>query len=247
MMTEEQFTQAEQQLIQRLRNAPRPTFKPHQLENVRQRLFQEMDHVFPSPKPSSPFLNIRLLITIIIVVVAAAVITLVLLSSRQQPKTAVTVPVPSPTTALEQDVELTPNSPATEAVLVIEGPVEAVFADSIIVLGMDIQVDKSDPILALIQIGETVRVEGIMVLHVDTMILSAVNITIIKPEIILTPQPGGGNGLPANCRVTLKGGIKCSKGKESSAKLPGTGGRFSITNECPHNCCLKYDKFKLAI
>lgn len=95
-----------------------------------------------------------------------------------------------------------------EPIIVIEGPVVEINIDTIKIFDFVIQVDATDPILTDIQIGEVIRVEGQASFNGGIIIVIAINI--IKVQVInVIVLPGG--GLPGNCKISKKGGIKCSK------------------------------------
>ena len=116
------------------------------------------------------------------------------------------VPVTATSTALPS---LTSEPEAAAPLIVIEGPVTAINANSITIFDMNIQVDAASPIWADIQIGDTVRVEG----DADTdgnLIIVAVNITVIETDVILV-DGAPVVGLPAGCKLTGfgNGNIRC--------------------------------------
>lgn len=125
-------------------------------------------------------------------------------------------PTEESTEASEESTE--PSEESTEAplpdddsmIIVIEGPVEEININYIVIFGMQIQVDPSDEILTQITIGDVIKVEGTTVIEGDVIIIVAVNLTIINTTIIVidggsyAPAP-----LPANCRVKKSGKVTC--------------------------------------
>jgi hypothetical protein len=113
--------------------------------------------------------------------------------------------------------EPTPNTPVT---IVIEGPVEAINVNVITIFDIDIEVEPADPILTEIHIGDHIRVEGNPTNRGDTIIIVAVNITIVNvvlvennPDVIIVNP-----GLPDGCKITKKGHIKCTKKSKKSKR-----------------------------
>lgn len=99
-------------------------------------------------------------------------------------------------------------------IIVIEGPVVEINIDTIRIFNIDIRVDPGDPILTRIRIGDTIRVEGQADRDGTTIVIVAVNITIIQTTVIVINNPGViyvPVGLPANCRRTPKGKITCKR------------------------------------
>ena len=76
-------------------------------------------------------------------------------------------------------------------IIVIEGPIQAININIITILGIDIEVDPNDPILLTIKIGDIIRVEGTPTSDGDTIIIVAINITIINIIIVNPPDNGG--------------------------------------------------------
>jgi hypothetical protein len=114
---------------------------------------------------------------------------------------------------------VTPSSSPTAgnpAIIVIEGPITAINNNIITIFDIDIQVGIDDPILTIINVGDIIRVEGENTFEGNTIIIVAVNITIIQSTVIIINN--GGNGgtetvLPPGCKITKKGKIKCSNKK----------------------------------
>ena len=107
-------------------------------------------------------------------------------------------------------------------IIVIEGPVQAISVNYITIFDIDIEVDASDPILTQIRIGDTIRVEGESSFEGNTIIIVAVNITIVQTTIIVVNNPGSGAvyipALPPNCKRTKKGKVTCKKNTKKNTK-----------------------------
>lgn len=72
-------------------------------------------------------------------------------------------------------------------IIIIEGPVQAININIITILGINIEIDPNDPILLTIKVGDIIRVEGTPTSQGDTIIIVAINITIIN-VIIVNPD-----------------------------------------------------------
>ena len=101
--------------------------------------------------------------------------------------------------------------------IVVEGPVEAINVNVITIFNINVEVEPEDPVLHEIHIGDHVRVEGNPRAMGDTIIIVAVNITIVNvivvennPDVIIVNP-----GVPSGCRISKNGKIKCSKKKAS--------------------------------
>lgn len=122
------------------------------------------------------------------------------------------------TTATPQPTPQTTPSPApppttgddSEVIIIIEGPVQKITVNVITVLDIDVEVQPGDPILTKVHVGDKIRVEGKAKARGTTIIIVAVNITIIN-VIIVNPPPQGNPGLPPGCKISKKGKIKCDK------------------------------------
>lgn len=67
-------------------------------------------------------------------------------------------------------------------IIVIEGPVQSINANIITIFDIDIEIDASDPLLTVIQIGDEIRVEGDWVGGPNVTVI-AINIVIIDVDI----------------------------------------------------------------
>jgi hypothetical protein len=118
---------------------------------------------------------------------------------------------------------LSPTASPLPTAIVVEGTVESVDTTTITVFGIDIEVDPNDLMLAEIQVGDHVRVEGEMVGTGDTVIIVAVSITIIDVDTVTVDQPGAQQPsvqpgppivVPPGCKITGIGNnnprLKCS-------------------------------------
>jgi len=152
--------------------------------------------------------------------------------------TATPIPTLPPPTAEQPTVEPTimPTSDATiaptqivptsevgsEPIIVIEGPVQAINVSSITIFDIDIEVDSSASVLTQIRIGDTVRVEGVSSFGSDTIVIVAVDITIVQTTLVVIQNNIAGGvisipSLPPSCKRTKNGKVTCKK-KSSNKK-----------------------------
>ncbi|MBZ0299159.1 MAG: hypothetical protein K8J31_05440, partial [Anaerolineae bacterium] len=75
-------------------------------------------------------------------------------------------------------------------IIIIEGPVEAINVNIITIFNLHIEVDPNDPILLTLKVGDYIHVEGTPTSEGDTIVIVAVNITIINVIIIDTDNGG---------------------------------------------------------
>ncbi len=68
-------------------------------------------------------------------------------------------------------------------VIIIEGPVEEINVNIIVVYNIEIEIEADDPILTVIQVGDIVHIEGGVVEEGDTIIIVAITIIIINVEV----------------------------------------------------------------
>ena len=174
----EQFSNPEQALIERLRQAPQPELPAEARALIRARVLDAIDHPpVPMPRPAL----LRPVFVIAIVLIAGALIVsgiLFVLSRQAQPDITPTAPatftIPPPTvtstvtstatiepTATPQatvTLTLTPTIIPTTSVGVIsivEGPVDSVVDDVITVYGTPVQIPPN----ATVTVGDVVRIE----------------------------------------------------------------------------------------
>lgn len=118
---------------------------------------------------------------------------------------------PEVTPVVEATPEPTPD-PDAPTIIVIEGPVQEITVNTIVIFDIDIHVDPTDAILTQIQIGDTIRVEGETNFIGGVINIVAVNITIVDINIYYVDAPGVYAPvyvLPANCRIKKSGKITC--------------------------------------
>ncbi len=100
---------------------------------------------------------------------------------------------PTPESTLEATPEVTPEmtSEATSepgddslpVTIVIEGPVQAINVNIITIYNFNIQLDNDAPALNIIQVGDTLHVEGNTQNMNGTIVIIAINITILNVDI----------------------------------------------------------------
>lgn len=146
-------------------------------------------------------------------------------ATTEEPDTPVTTEEPDmPVTTEEPDdgSVVINNNVSIESYIVIEGPVEAISVDFITIFDIDIKVDPSDPVLTQIRIGDTIRVEGESDFSNGTVVIIAVNITIVQTTIVVIHNPSPGvvyiPSLPPNCKRTKKGKVTCKQKSNKSSK-----------------------------
>lgn len=102
---------------------------------------------------------------------------------------------PTPEATLEVTPEVTPEATPEgtpdpdddddDIIIVIEGPVEAININIIVIYGIEIELNPDDPLLLVIQIGDIVRIEGTT--NDDdgdgTIIIIAITIIIVNVDI----------------------------------------------------------------
>jgi hypothetical protein len=233
-MVEDLFTREELAMIHQLRNAPQPELKPRAVNAIRHLMLQELNKPStPRPprtiKPASLLIGAAIALAIVIVVVYA------LLISRPKPieptpgtsngpsQTTTGAPTPTAPSVVSPDangsilqptfrpvpvstVEATPAATETvdnDTVMVIEGPVQAINANIITIFGTTIWIDPGDPVLIQLQVGKMVRIEGRLDPGRDSVIA-------VRVIIVTVSSPG----LPAGCKMSKRGHIKCSKKKK---------------------------------
>lgn len=200
----EQFSAAEQALVERLRRAPQPSLKVEARSAIHARLMEALDRP-PVPAPRIP--TPRPMVIVVAVVVMAVLIGAgVLLVLSQQPVVSVTLTpaitptllapsaTPSPTeraTAIVTQTPLPVPMATAKAVTVIEGPVDSIAGNVIVIFNIEITLPENDPALTTIEVGDTVRVEGN---SESTTALVATSIQVVTADAPTSPGAGGTSG-----------------------------------------------------
>jgi uncharacterized repeat protein (TIGR01451 family) len=71
-------------------------------------------------------------------------------------------------------------------VIIIEGPVEEININIIVIYGIEIELDPDDPIVTVIEVGDIVHVEGGVEGEGETLIIIAVTVIIVDVEIFIS-------------------------------------------------------------
>ncbi len=198
----ESFNPQERELIERLRRAPQPTLPPESVAAIRLRLLDALD----LPPAAPPGLPPLLLPIVVVIIIAAIIITLIISRPPETPSLAETIappsstPVPSLTPTQTATASLTPTFTVTPsptvaptvtlgAVVVIEGPVERIDEDIIVIYGIEVLLPGDNPWSGVIEVGDIVRVEG----DPDAGdVIVVISITVVNVEVEVNPQTGEG-------------------------------------------------------
>lgn len=92
----------------------------------------------------------------------------------------------SPTVMATNPASATPESTPAVGVIVIEGPIDEIRANIIIIFEIEIVVDPSNPVLAVLEPGDFIRVEG----SPGTNGVIAVIVTVIDEDVSVNPDTG---------------------------------------------------------
>jgi uncharacterized membrane protein YgcG len=114
----QQFTSEEQQLIERLQNAPQPNLKPAVYDAIRAGMFEAMDAPPPPSIPQGPVIHLPLSVFIgIVVVVVGLVIAVIVLNFQLQTQSISVTPSPIFTPVVSTTAAPSPDVTATAAPL----------------------------------------------------------------------------------------------------------------------------------
>jgi hypothetical protein len=200
----ESFNPQERELIERLRRAPQPSLPPESVAAIRARVLDALD-LPPAAPPSVP----PLLLPIIVLVVAAAIVIALIISRPPETPALAETPAPpsstptasltptqtataSATTSPTPTFTVTPSStPAPtitlSAVVVIEGPVERIDGDILVIYGIEVLLPGDNLYSGVIEVGDLVRVEGD---PDDAGVIVVVSITVINLDVNVNPGTG---------------------------------------------------------
>ncbi len=103
-------------------------------------------------------------------------------------------------TALAGDVSVTDTDAAhymggeddLPVVIVIEGPVEVIVGNVIVIFGIEVELDPDDPMLVVLREGDVVRIEGGIADDADTIVIIAAVVVIIDVDIYVNEGDFGG-------------------------------------------------------
>jgi hypothetical protein len=104
--------------------------------------------------------------------------------------TQTAAPTPSPTAAQTAapiaTLPLNALPVATNVNLVIEGVVESINGTVIVVYGIEIHLNPDDPLLGVIQVGDSVRIEGRVDEGTAGIVIIAVTITFTQVDVVIS-------------------------------------------------------------
>jgi hypothetical protein len=95
--------------------------------------------------------------------------------------------------------------PASVATVSLDGKVQAINGNIVVINDMNVQIDPGNVILKKLKIGDVLHVDGNFQTSGTTIIIIIVNVTIINDVTIIH------TGLPPGCKMSKNGKIKCSK------------------------------------
>jgi hypothetical protein len=120
--------------------------------------------------------------------------------------TDITTPTPfavvTPTSVAVSDATIMQPEPLPFVVL--EGAVEAVNENSLLVNGLNFIIDSTNPVLATVREGDLVRIEGLLSVPTENMLLIPTNIRIDRytpppnPQPVADPAPASNDGNEGN-------------------------------------------------
>jgi len=149
--------------------------------------------------------------------------------------TAESSPEVTPETTPETTAEPDDDTDDDDVVIVIEGPVTAINVNIVVIYGFEIEVDEDDLALTFIQIGDVLRIEGVIDDDDDdddrtTIQITAINITFISVTVVIIDgqvwrDSGNCGGVPewvpeAEITIYL---LRCTGGG-NPAPPPSSGG-----------------------
>jgi len=242
-MNEPEFSPQEQEVIDRLANAPQPSLNPAAFELIRARMLDGLDtpplDVSPPLRPSRPSPMSIPLVAALAAVVIVALGVVMLLNRPQDTITPTTVPMAttiSPTASLQAEVivtvEASPTQPPVvtatlEPVIVVEGPVESIDGNVITIYGITIALNPDDPLLSVLVVGDVLRVEADYA--EDTTLIIAVTVEPVTNDVNVNPDTGeawrddgGCNNPPPDWAPANGWRRRCQSGS-GNANPPGNG------------------------
>ncbi len=95
--------------------------------------------------------------------------------------------------------------PSSAATVSLDGKVQAINGNIIVINDMNVQVDPGHVILAKLKVGDVLHVDGNFQTNGPTFVIIVVNIIFVNDVTIIR------SGLPLGCKMSKNGHIKCSK------------------------------------
>lgn len=90
---------------------------------------------------------------------------------------------PLPTEDISVLPTITPTLTTQPGMVVVEGPVESINGNIVVIYDIEIEVDPNDPILAVIQVGDHVRIEGTVGVVGSTVVVIAVTVVVVDIDV----------------------------------------------------------------
>lgn len=90
------------------------------------------------------------------------------------------------TAAVTATNEMTSTPPPVS--IVIEGPVESINGSVVVIYDIEVQIDPNDPNLAIINVGDYVRIDGDQVVTGDGIIVIAVLVEVVNVDVEISPE-----------------------------------------------------------
>ncbi len=111
--------------------------------------------------------------------------------SNPLPTATPTLAQPTDTDTVTTSPTATPEStaePTLPVTLVIEGPIQSMNGNVLVIFNLTVVLDPNDPLLKVLKVGEVVRVEGNI--GAGTQVITAVHVTTISVETDVNPVNG---------------------------------------------------------
>lgn len=93
------------------------------------------------------------------------------------------------------------------ATVSLEGQVESINGNVVIINGIGVRFDPNDPVFVTLKVGDIITVEGNFEGNGPTLILIVVNVIVVNNVVIIN---NGVGGLPPGCWYHKNGKIKCT-------------------------------------
>ena len=200
MTVENQFTPEENDVIQQLRNDPRPKLKPRLVEAIRQEIFVEMDKSFPTsakkPQPLRPITSPFGILVAAAVIIVAVIVTIIVAAPKQQlPQMNPTVTRVIATPTLTSMPEANATAATTESTLTVSQTPTVISSGTATVM----------PSAPPTSTGDIIIMEGpVEQINVNIITIFSINIQVDANDPILT-QVHVGDNLHVEGRVVPQG------------------------------------------
>jgi hypothetical protein len=81
------------------------------------------------------------------------------------------------------------SSPTVQPVsIVVEGPIQVIDVNIVVIYDIEIEIDANDPILGIVHVGDIVRIDGSIVGSGSGVVVVAVSVVVVDVDVNVSPD-----------------------------------------------------------